>query len=239
MSSSGSTPALARPVVVVAALAAAATGCTEFATPAELTKPTVLAVIADPPIVAPGEAASLAPVVAGPEGFVDPEVTWALVETLPGVPPFGEVIADGDTAIYRAPDEVPPQPEGAAPVASVAATVRAGDVSVTVIKAMVVLDVGAPAANPTITALTIDGAPVGEAATITAGQPHEVAVEVDPPLGEDASVAWYANAGGIERYQSTPTELVAADAPRDGWLFVVVRDGRGGVAVRGLPVAVE
>ena len=39
-------------LVAIAALAAAA--CTDFATPAELTKPTILAVTAEPPVVAPG-----------------------------------------------------------------------------------------------------------------------------------------------------------------------------------------
>src|SRR5512135_2159121 len=55
--------------------------CADFATPAELTKPTVLAVIADPPLVPPGAESALSVVLVGPDGPMDPDATtWKMIE---------------------------------------------------------------------------------------------------------------------------------------------------------------
>lgn len=220
------------------AFTAAAAGCTDFASPAELTKPTVLAVIADPPIVAPGATTTLTVAMAGPDGPLEPDaVSWRVVETLPGIPPFGAVAAaDGVSATYTAPTEVPELPEDALPIDSVEATITAGGEQVVVIKAVAVVDV--EAANPTITAVVLGDEAVVDAATVARGQVVELTVATDPEPGENATFAWYTTAGTIDQYQSNPTELVGADETRDGWLFVVVRDGLGGVAWRGVEVSV-
>ncbi len=222
------------------AFTAAAAGCTDFASPAELTKPTVLAVIAEPPIVAPGATTTLTVAMAGPDGPLEPDaVSWRVVETLPGVPPFGAVeAADGTSATYTAPAEVPELPEGALPIDSVEATITAGDEQVVVIKGVAVLG-DVEAANPTITAVVLGDEAVVDAATVARGQTVELTVATDPAPGENATFAWYTTAGAIDQYQSNPTELVGADEARDGWLFVVVRDGLGGVAWRGVEVGVE
>jgi hypothetical protein len=226
-----------RAAVLIALLVGPA--CGEFSTPAELTKPTVLAVIAEPPLVAPGATTELEVVVAGPGGLVEPsETRWTLTETFSGVPPFGELTAVGArSAIYRAPDPVPELPRDVPPLVGVEVTVVADDLEIVVIKALLVADL--PSANPSITAVAIGGAVVGDTATIRAGDVVELDVGVEPAPGDDATFAWYSTVGEIARYQSNPTELIAADAARDGWLFVVVRDGRGGVAWRGVEVAVE
>lgn len=224
-----------RRVINVLLAGATLAACTDFATPAELTKPTVLAVVAEPPLVAPGEATELSIVMAGPDGPMTPDaVSWRLVETLPGVPPFGEVDGGAGAATYQAPDELPALPEGVPPVTSIEATVEADGTSVVVVKAVVVADV--PAANPAIAVLAIGGEVAGDRVVVGAGETVDLDVGTDPPPGEDAAFAWYSTAGEIERYQSNPAALVVED---DGWLFVVFRDGRGGVAWRAVEVAVE
>jgi hypothetical protein len=167
------------------------------------------------------------------------QVEWALVETLPGVPPFGEV-SPGDapeSATFTAPDPLPPQPEGAPPVSTVQATVTAGEETIVVVKAMIVADL--PSANPEIAALAIGGEVVDGSVALTAGATVPLDVGTEPAASDDAFYAWYSTVGTIEDYQSNPCELVVADEARDGWLFVVVRDGRGGVAWRGVRATVE
>ena len=75
--------------------------------------------------------------------------------------------------------------------------------------------------------------------TLARNTPVAIDVAIEPAAGEDARFAWYSSAGEIERYQSTPAELVAAEDAGRGWLFVVVRDGLGGVAWHGVEVTVE
>jgi hypothetical protein len=226
-------------LLVVVAVAPALPACSDFASPSALPKPTVLAVIADPPLVAPGGTTALTVVVAGPDGVVTPDaITWSLRETFPGVPPFGAVDGDADGAVFTAPDPVPALPENVPPVVSVQATIEVdGEVLVPAVKAVVVAD--APSANPEITALRVDGEPVDEALTLAAGAAYPLEVALEPAPGEDATWAWYTTAGEISQFQSNPCELVAAEEPGTGHLFVVARDGRGGTAWRGVSVTVE
>jgi len=221
------------------ALVVVVASCGDFPTPAELTKPTILAVVADPPLVAEGESTTLNVVVAGPDGPMAPDaLDWVLIETLPGVPVFGALVANDDgTATYTAPDPLPERPQGAPPVDSVQLTVTVGDETLTSIKAVVVTDV--PAANPAITSLIVGEAEAEDGMHVASDVVYPIEVELDPAPGEDATYAWYSTAGAIEQYQSNPAELVGAEEAGDGWLFVVVRDGRGGVAWRGVEVIVE
>ncbi|MCA9679362.1 MAG: hypothetical protein H6709_01300 [Kofleriaceae bacterium] len=224
-------------LATAAAAATLATACSDFANPSELTKPTVLAVIADPPLVAPGAATSLSVVMAGPDGPLDPSaVQWQLIETLPGVAPIGTLTADGVTATYQAPEQLPELPDGSPPLDSVQATITAGDTSVVVVKGVLIADL--PSANPAVTALMVDGDAADDGLTIDAGATYPLELATDPAPGDDATFAWYSTVGEIALYQSNPTELVAGDAG-DGWLFVVMRDGRGGVAWRGVSVEVR
>ena len=64
-------PAVPRLVTALAlASAILATACTDFATPAELQKTTILAVVADPPITPPGAQSRLELVVVDASGRV-------------------------------------------------------------------------------------------------------------------------------------------------------------------------
>ena len=221
-------------------LVAAAAACTDFATPAELTKPTILAITAEPPVVAPGASSVLETVVVDRNGVLAGLTQrQSLVETYPGVAPMGRVEVDGGEVRYVAPDPVPELPDDAPPLDSVQIEVDTADGPLRAVKLMLVTDAVATA-NPTIDRLTVNGV---DALTgpVTLGRNAAAAIDVgiDPPAGEDATFAWYTSAGLIERYQSTPAELVAAEDATSGWLFVVVRDGVGGVAWHGVPVTVE
>lgn len=227
-----------RLLLVVVALS---TGCADFATPAELTKPTILAIVAEPPLVAPGARTELSVILAGPDGPMAADaVDWTLVETLPGIPPFGTIEPGATgTATYTAPDPLPELPDGVPPFSTVAVAVSAADTAIDSLKVIGVADV--PAVNPRFTALAVGGVAIaaGEAITLDAGGSYPLDVGVDPAPGEESAFAWYTTAGEIAQYQSNPCELIAAAEPRDdAWLFVVFRENLGAV-VRAHPVTVE
>ncbi|MEZ4365648.1 MAG: hypothetical protein R2939_05100 [Kofleriaceae bacterium] len=222
------------------ALLFAAAGCTDFATPAQLATPQLIAVVAEPPVVRPGQTSALTAVVAGPDGVVTGLTPrWSLVESFPTVPPMGTVSADGDGARYAAPAEVPERPEGVPPIDTVRlevdVTVDGAPRTLAALKVMGVVDVDAE--NPTIRVVDAAGAEV-TALTAAVDAPLALAIEPDPAPTEDARFAWYATVGEIEAYQSNPTELTAAE-PGAGTVIVVYRDGAGGVAWRELPITVE
>lgn len=208
-----------------------ATGCEEFATPAELDRPQILAIVAEPPAVRPGESSTVTILVAGPDGIVEqPAVTWRAASISPEVPPIGMVSAGNDgSATYRAPDTQPPDNPA---LALIEATVEAGrEAPLVGNKAIAVGSI--VLANPTLT--RFEGAERDLLATpelaLQVGAPVPLEVDIEGGFFEEASVSWYATAGVIEQYRSNPTEILAEETG-DGWLFVVVRDGRGGVVWR-------
>jgi hypothetical protein len=212
--------------------------CDSFPTPAQLDHATVLAVIADPPIVAPGGTSRLSVVAADGHGPLAPAIAWDLTTTYPQVPPMGAVVGNTDgTATYTAPDPVPTLPAGTLPVDTVEAHVMS-DPAVDALKAIGVVS-GVPSANPTITDVTLDGTSVLAGGAITAKAMGQLAVTTDPAPDDHWTYAWYATAGTIDHYQSNPTTIVGADAPADAWLYVVVRDGDGGAAVAQIAMTVR
>ncbi len=226
-------PLLALPYLLLGA-------CADFATPADLDAPTIIAVVAEPPLVRPGASTRLAVVVAGPDGeLTSLAPRWSLVESFPTVPIMGSVSTDGADAIYQAPAEVPARPEGVPPIDTVRLEVDVpttdGTRTLAAVKAIAVLP--QDAANPTIRLLDADGA---EATTLTGTVADGVALEVEvtPAAGDATRYAWYATTGAIADYQSNPATLTA-EAPGSGTVFVVVRDGAGGVAWRAVDVAIE
>ena len=76
------------------------TGCeTLGATPAELSRPQILAIRADPPAIQVGQTSTLSILVADPDGVVaNPDVTWALTTVDPDEQPLGTLMGDGYTA---------------------------------------------------------------------------------------------------------------------------------------------
>lgn len=231
----------AAPLAAVLAAVLAA-GCTDFATPAELTKPTILAITAEPPVVAPGASSVLETVVVDGTGVLDGLTQrHALVETYPGVPPMGRLEDDGGVLRYIAPDPVPELPDDAPPLDSVQIDVDTPAGTLRAVKLMLVSS-AVTTANPVISRLRVgDTDALAATGPIVLAREAAVALDVaiEPPAGDDARFAWYSSAGLIERYQSTPSELVGAEEARSGWLFVVVRDGVGGVVWHGVPVTVE
>jgi hypothetical protein len=215
-----------------------ALGCSDLSMPPDLDHPQVLAVISTPPAIPAGEASELELVIAGPTGRIEPvETRWRVVEPGPGEAAIGALEPRGEgRAAFRAPAEV-----AKLALAAVEVTAALDDGSELV--AVKGIGVGLPAStqNPAIVSVAIAGQEVAEDATarLPAGTSASLDVVVDPPLGEDGQVSWYATVGEIDKYRRTPSELAALDEPGGGVLFVVVRDGRGGVAYRGIELSVE
>ncbi|HEU5060441.1 MAG TPA: hypothetical protein VFU21_28110 [Kofleriaceae bacterium] len=213
------------------AIAVASAGCEDFATPAELDRPQILAIASDPASVAPGERARLSLLVAGPDGAVTPEqVSWSISAT-PGVPELGRVERDGDDTFYVAPAEVDDDPTGTL----LQADVTAGGAELTGVKAMVVTELELE--NPVVAAIERDGVAVA-GLRVVRGAVFEIAVRLEPEATDDVEIAWYSTSLTIEKYRSQPTEVVVEQEAEDGWLFAVARD-RGGVGWLGIPVDVE
>jgi len=213
--------------------AVALSGCEEFATPADLDRPQVIAIIAEPPIVEPGGTSALTIVVVGPDGPIDaPEVEWTVV-TLPGRPRLGRIDADANGVRYVAPAEVDGQPTATA----LEARVRLPDRELVASK---LVGIGALALfNPTVTGLAVDDAELAAGPTpIAAGTTVAIEARVEPAPSEDATYSWYSTAGTIERFRSNPTELVVDAEAGPAWLFAVVRD-HGGQALRVAELVVE
>ncbi|MEZ4401036.1 MAG: hypothetical protein R3B06_13510 [Kofleriaceae bacterium] len=224
-----------RLALTLAALAAAA--CTDFATPNQLERATIIAVVAEPPVVQPGDATELTVVVADATGVIERPATWTLTETFPGVAPLGTLTGAGASATYRAPTTLPDRGPDIPPIDTAAVTVDTADGRLTAIKAVAV--VPTTTANPRITALTVGGADATAAAVpVTRGQTVTVQVTTDPATGDDARFAWYSPVGDIQYYQSNPCDLVVADDAVTGPLIVVVRDGQGGVVWRQIELQV-
>jgi hypothetical protein len=207
------------------------TGCTEFATPAELDRPQILAIVAEPPAVRPGESSTLTILVAGPDGAIaQPAVSWSGSSISPEVPPLGTVSDGGDgTATYQAPDA---QPEDNPALALVQVEVEVGrDAPLLGSKAIAVGSI--ILSNPTLTVFDAGGIDLlmVDEFELQVGSPVALRIDVDGGFFDEGSVSWYATGAVIEQYRSNPSEIVAEE-PGAGWLFVVARDGRGGVVWR-------
>ena len=215
------------------AIAVASAGCEDFAVPAELDRPQILAIASEPASVAPGERARLSILIAGPDGPLTPDaVSWSLT-TEPGVPQLGRIEREGDDAFYVAPAAVDDDPTGTL----IEAEVSAGEVALTGLKAMVVTELDLQ--NPVVTAFERDGQEVERAELpVLRGAHFELAIALAPEATDDLEVAWYSTSLTIEKYRSHPTEVVVPEEAEDGWLIAVARD-RGGVGWLAIPVVVR
>lgn len=214
--------------LLVTASALGVIACDDFATPAELETTQILAVRTEPPAIDRGGESALEILVAGPEGQVAaPDVMWEAVAPFPDTPVVGRIAVGGDgTVTYIAPETIDENPT----IASVEARVDDGERVLRAVKVVVVGSV--TLANPGIASVRVDDADVtGDAEIVvpSGGEAVELAVAIEPKADDDTLYAWYSTVGEIEKFQSSPTELVTPLDPEEGWLFVVVRDGTGGV----------
>jgi len=192
-----------------------ATGCPNLPTASELGEPQILALVADPPCIQPGASAHLEALVAGPSGTLVPSsIVWSV--------PAGSVGAIEASTVRAAVDASP----GAQIEVDVA--VDAGGVT---LRGFRTLTVGV-CANPVLAGITVDGvpAPVSGALAMLSNTSVDLDVSIDGGLAAESVVSWFSTAGTIRLYRHTPTELVVRDAPGTGALYVIYRDGNGGVA---------
>ncbi len=224
-------------------MAVLTSACDDFATPAELEKPQIVAVRAEPPAVAPGQTSELSLLLLGPDGEVDDaEISWSVVATSPGAPLLGTVETDGDGRVfYTAPSVI----EDGLTIGTVQVDVSVADRQLSAIKA-IALGAGLSLINPELSAFyanednLIAGQSDGAVSlAMTSEQEIELAVETTPELSAQSTFAWYSTVGELEDYQSNPAQLIAGDRVGDGWLFVVVRDGLGGVVWQRVSVSIE
>ncbi len=224
--------------MLLAAVATAAGACEEFATPAELAGPQILAVRSESPAVPPGERVALEILVAGPDGEIEtPDVSWAVEPAAVGAAPIGAIEVEEDgSAYYRAPATVAEEPTFSA----VRATVQVDDLELVAIKALGVTNL--PFENPSVSLLRADEQDLLAADAALALSPEqtvELEVDIAPAITEETSFSWYATVGEIEEYRSNPTELVAPEEAAEGVLFVVVRDGLGGITWAQAPIIIS
>ncbi len=213
--------------VIVVAIGA----CDDFASPAELSRPQILAIQSVPASVDLSESAELSVFLAGPDGPIEnTNIEWS-IESDFGLVALGDVVVSDGKATYTAPLTAPKLPT----LVSLEARIQQEGKTLIGIKAILI---GGPTlSNPTITAITQNDTPTSEL-VLTAGSTTTLGLQMDATLSEDATYAWYANPGIIDEYRSSPTTIVAPDEPGMGWIYVVVRD-RGGVAYHAIPTQVQ
>jgi hypothetical protein len=207
-------------------------GCSEFASPAELDRPQILAIRSEPASVGLGESAELSILVADQDGPVeDLQPSWEIVDQA-GAPALGSLEIAGDGVRYQAPGEASPFPTAT----TIQATVEVDGTVLTGLKLMVI---GGPALeNPRINELLVDGTAAGDELVVSAGQELTLDLEIDPPADDETTYSWYARPGTIEEYRSIPTVFQAPDeGEQQGWLFAVVRQG-GGIDTFSIPLRV-
>lgn len=215
-------------------------GCTDFAPPAALERPIVIAITAEPPTVGLGQSTRLELIVASPDGQQPVNAAaWSITPTIPGVAALGTITSNLDgSATYTAPSTLPALPPDANPLDTVAVDLQVGGVDTHSVKVVPVINLPQPPQNPVVTDLLVDNVAITNAIVLKAGVRAELSAVIAPAAGDKAAFAWYASAGKIEQYLSNPTSIIA-ETPGNGWLFFVVRDGTLGSAWRKMPIVVQ
>src|SRR5688572_1391677 len=220
-------------------------GCGSFRDPGDLHYARTLAVRADPPRVPPGQRARIDLLVTGNDGVPQvraPDLV-APAEGLPGQPapppqaaqlivqengawfvtaPPAEVLAQLRQALGLPADSEAPIPFPLAVSVTLDGQLRPAEK---------IVWLGGSAQNPNITAMTVDGQPMGESPlVISAASPHALTASAQ---GEGAlSYVWYTAFGELKKYREPAATLEQALPGEAGTIVLVVRDDRGGVTWR-------
>ena len=200
-------------LVLLVSLAA----CTEASEPARLDHAEILAVRATPAHVAPGGRAKIDLLAANDAG----DVFEAAADTLTA----------GELAVERAADGWYVTAGTAPGLATLDVALAIDGVSWRATKQLVI---AAPADNPQVATMQVDGADSVELSAAVGTTPT-LAVRAS---GGELSYAWYSSVGDLEHYR-TAEAVLDADAPAEGAIVVVVRDAVGGVTWQLLPARVE
>lgn len=200
----------------------------------------VIAARATPPRIMPGETAVLDGLVAHDGALTTIEAPQLAAAPLAPADLQAMVSRDGDRWIVTAPDAerlASTRPamglaDGAPVPLEVVMTFPRPEGEPFYVKKTVWL--GEPAVHPAIPALSFDGAPAGDALTMPRERDVYVAVAVEPGL----RVNWFTSCGELFQDDVATAFLrLAADAPCDGELAVVVRAADGGVAWQVWPIS--
>ncbi|HEU5058869.1 MAG TPA: hypothetical protein VFU21_20185 [Kofleriaceae bacterium] len=222
-------------ITVTALAAAAATGCDDNGTPAELDRARVLAVRISPPHLGPEETAPVMVLVGTSDGTVS-EVAPEGIEVVgapPGSPASGMVGRGADGWAIACPDpEVLAQlrqdldlgEEDPIPIA-LAVEVEVEGALLTATKYVYL---GSTGDNPALAGISLDGGRE-EDGVLVLQVGAEVSIAAEGAAGDtELSFAWFTSAGDIDLYLSEEATLTPQE-PGDGQLALVVRDERGGV----------
>lgn len=220
-------------------------GCGSFRDPGDLHYARTLAVRADPPRVAAGQRARIELLVTGNDGvpLVRAPDTVTPAPPQPGQPappaqaaqlisqedgvwyvtaPPAEVLAQLRQALGLPPDSEAPIPFPLEVSVTIDGQVRPAEK---------IVWLGGAALNPTITAMSVDGQPMGETPLgISAANAHALTASA---TGEGVlSYAWYTAFGELKKYREPAATLEKAVPGEMGAVVLVVRDDRGGVTWR-------
>jgi len=222
-----------------------ALGCSDFRDPGDLHYARTLAVRADPPRISPGERSRIDLLVTGNDGIplvrAPDGVTPAAAQPGRPAPPAeaAQLISQENGAWYvtAPPAEVlaglrqvfglPPESDAPIPFPLSLSVTIDGQLR----PSEKVVWLGGTAANPSITAMSIDGQPMGEAPLpVSALTPHTL---TGGAAGEGVlSYAWYTAFGELKKYREPTATLDKVVSGQAGAVVLVVRDDRGGVTWR-------
>jgi len=207
-------------IVFIAALSALA-ACDAAPELARLDHAQILAVRSEPAAVAPGERAKIDILAGDDAGNVfeaKPDSVTAFSRTT------------GPLAVERTADGWYVTANGAAEIATIAVSLSIDGVEWKATKSLVV---NAPASNPTITTMQIDGADADDVIAPVGTKPSLTVIAEG-----DLKYAWYSSVGDLEKYRQ-PTAILDAAEAAEGHVVIVVRDPNGGVSWKLLPARVE
>jgi hypothetical protein len=224
-----------------AAIALTAIGCVDDLDPPwQLDHDRIIAVRATPPAIEPGGRAELDALITLAGGTTS-ERPPELARVLSPMALAGAVAQEAGKWIATAPgaaklDEARAELRllAGAPVPLVVGVSYQGQA----LFATKIVWLGRAGANPSLDAMTIDGAPAGAKAEIVVGKLVDVPLSISAEIDDD--VNWLTSCGTMHDFDLPQAYLrVEAEDPASGELAVVLRDALGGVAWGVWPIRAE